>query len=359
MQVFYSDTQALHDPRFFLVRGRSEASPERAERANVLRAAVQRLGLEVRAPEPASPADLLTVHREDYLTFLETGWADWQRAGGGAEVVANVHPSRAPASYPRGIVGRAGWHMADTACPLGEHSFEAARASAGCALGAADAVAGGADCAYALCRPPGHHAFADMAGGFCFLNNTALAAQALLGRGLRPAILDIDVHHGNGTQAIFYDCVDVLHVSLHADPAAFYPWFWGYAHERGSGVGEGWTRNLPLSLGTDEHAYLEALEEALGTVARAAPDVLVVALGLDTHEADPLAAFRVTTEGFARIGARIRAAGWPTVLVQEGGYPSPHLGDNLERFLDGFDTAGQKKRAGRLPARSVGRSLWS
>jgi acetoin utilization deacetylase AcuC-like enzyme len=174
-----------------------------------------------------------------------------------------------------------------------------------------------------------------MAGGFCFLNNTAIAAAELSALGRRPAILDVDVHHGNGTQAIFYERGDVLHVSLHADPAVFYPWFWGYAHERGAGAGEGWTVNLPLPLGTDEAGFLKALDHALAAVARAAPDVLVVALGLDTHEDDPLAAFGVTTDGFARLGERLARTRWPLVLVQEGGYPSPALGRNLARFFDG------------------------
>lgn len=336
LPVYYSELQARHDPRFFLVRGRAEASPERAERGSVLLAAVERLGLEVRAPAPAPAEALLRVHRPDYLAFLETAWAEWQAVGGGEEVIANIHPARADASYPRGIVGRAGWHMADTACPLGAHSFEAARAAAGGALAAAEAVAAGARAAYALCRPPGHHAYADMAGGFCFLNNTAVAAAALSARGLRPAILDVDVHHGNGTQAIFWNRADVLHVSIHADPAVFYPWFWGYAHERGAGEGVGWTLNLPLPLGTDDDGFGEALDHALDRIRATAPDVLVVALGLDTHEADPLAAFKVTTDGFARIGERLARARLPTVLVQEGGYPSPHLGRNLEGCLEGF-----------------------
>jgi acetoin utilization deacetylase AcuC-like enzyme len=333
--LFYDDAQARHDPAFFLVRGRQQASPERAVRGEVLLAAALGCGLERRATPAYGPEPLLRVHSPDYLAFLETAWRDWQAAGGGEEVVANVHPARGPASRPAGIVGRAGWHMADTACPLGRHSWEAAGRAADGAVAAARAVAEGAPMAYALARPPGHHAFADMAGGFCFLNNTAIAAADLLAAGRRPAVLDVDVHHGNGTQAIFYDRGDVLHVSIHADPAVFYPWFWGYAHERGVGAGEGWTVNLPLALGTDDAGFLDALDHALTAIRRVAPDVLVVALGLDTHADDPLAAFRVTTDGFARIGERLARAGRPLVLVQEGGYPSPALGRNLARFFDG------------------------
>jgi acetoin utilization deacetylase AcuC-like enzyme len=337
--VFYDEGQARHDPQFFLVRGRQQASPERATRGEVLLAAAEAAGLVHRTPAPGGPLPRLRVHDPAYLDFLATGWRAWQATGGGEEVVANVHPARAHASYPSGIVGRAGWHMADTACPLGRHSWEAACAAADAALAAARAVVDGAPLAYALARPPGHHAFADMAGGFCFLNNTAIAAADLLARGRRPAILDVDVHHGNGTQAVFYDRGDMLHVSIHADPAVFYPWFWGYAHERGVGAGEGWTVNLPLPLGTEDAAFISALETALAAIDRVAPDVLVVALGLDAHVDDPLAAFAVTTDGFARIGERIARTRLPLVLVQEGGYPSPALGRNLARVLDGIAAA--------------------
>jgi acetoin utilization deacetylase AcuC-like enzyme len=333
--VFYDERQARHDPAFFLVRGRRQTSPERAERGEVLLRAAEEAGLVRHTPPSGGAVPRLRVHDPSYLDFLETGWRAWRAAGGGDEVVANVHPARGHASYPRHVVGRAGWHMADTACPLGPATWEAACAAADTALAAARAVAEGAPVAYALARPPGHHAFADMAGGFCFLNNTAIAAAELLAQGRRPAILDVDVHHGNGTQAIFYDRGDVLHVSIHADPALFYPWFWGYAHERGVGAGEGWTVNLPLALGVDDAAFLEALDAALAVVAGVAPDVLVVALGLDTHVDDPLAAFAVSTDGFARIGERIARTRLPLVLVQEGGYPSPALGSNLRRFLAG------------------------
>ncbi len=336
ISVFYEPAQAEHDPSFFLVRGRRAASPERPSRGEALLAAAVAAGLEHRLPAPATAAELLRVHTPDYLAFLETGWDEWQAIGGGDEVIANAHPARQNASYPRHVVGRAGWHMADAACPLGRRTYRAATLAAGAALAAARRVIAGGDAAYALARPPGHHASTDMAGGFCFLNNTALAAAEVVAAGRRPAILDIDVHHGNGTQAIFYDRRDVLHVSLHADPSAFYPWFWGHVHERGAGPGEGWNVNLPLPLGTDDAAFLTALQAGLAVIRRTAPDVLVVALGLDVHEADPLAAFAVTTEGFRRIGEAIGAARWPTVLVQEGGYPSPHLDANLARFLDGF-----------------------
>jgi acetoin utilization deacetylase AcuC-like enzyme len=200
-------------------------------------------------------------------------------------------------------------------------------------------VLDGEDAVYALCRPPGHHAFRDVAGGFCFLNNSAIAAAHLRLRHERVAILDVDVHHGNGTQGIFYERSDVLTVSIHADPAFYYPYVWGYAHERGAGEGLGTNLNIPLALGTKDDGYLAAFDAAARTIRAFAPGALVVALGLDASEHDPLAGFAVTTEGFRRIGAAIAQLGLPTVLVQEGGYLSDILGTNLTAVLAGFEAA--------------------
>jgi acetoin utilization deacetylase AcuC-like enzyme len=191
--------------------------------------------------------------------------------------------------------------------------------------------------AYALCRPPGHHAYHDMAGGFCFLNNTAIAAAHLRVKHERVAILDVDVHHGNGTQGIFYSRADVLTVSIHADPADFYPFVWGYAHERGEGAGLGANLNIPLPIGTGDDIYLQTLEVARKTIESFAPGALVIALGLDASEHDPLKGLSITTEGFGRIGAAIARMGLPTVFVQEGGYLSDVLGGNLTAVLAGFE----------------------
>jgi acetoin utilization deacetylase AcuC-like enzyme len=204
---------------------------------------------------------------------------------------------------------------------------------------AAQLVLEGEDAAYALCRPPGHHAYRDLAGGFCFLNNSAIAAAQLRLRHERVAILDVDVHHGNGTQGIFYERGDVLTVSIHADPASFYPFVWGYAHERGAGAGLGANLNIPLPIGTGDDGYLRALNAAQAMIEAFAPGALVVALGLDASEHDPLAGLAVTTDGFRRIGQAIARLGLPTVLVQEGGYLSDILGTNLTATLAGFEQA--------------------
>ena len=194
----------------------------------------------------------------------------------------------------------------------------------------------GAHACYALARPPGHHATKDMAGGFCYLNNSAIAAQELRGMHKRVAIIDVDVHHGNGTQSIFYDRDDVLTVSLHADPVRFYPFFWGGADEFGATVGEGFNLNLPLVRGTADAEYLVALDRALTKIDEFAPSALVIALGLDAFVGDPFAGLALSTEGFGTIAHRIYALGLPTVLVQEGGYPCEQLGDNLRAFLEPF-----------------------
>ncbi len=198
---------------------------------------------------------------------------------------------------------------------------------------------GGAASAYALCRPPGHHAFADLAGGFCFMNNTAIAAERCVRAGRRVAILDVDLHHGNGTQGIFYARGDVLCVSIHADPARYYPFFWGHAHERGEGAGLGANLNLPIPRGTGDDGFLEALGPGLARIRSFAADLLVVALGLDAYEGDPFGGLAVTTPGFARIAEAAAGLGLPTIIVQEGGYLCPELGDNLERFLGAFAAA--------------------
>lgn len=325
-----------------MARGQPAPHPERPERAERLLAAVRDAGHEISGPDVFDARCLAEIHSADYLDFLERGFATWrQLTDAGPEMVPNAHPARRIARRPEGIVGIAGYHVADTACPIGPGTWDAARASADCALTAAGLVRDGAPHAYALCRPPGHHAYGDLAGGFCFLNNVAIAAQSLARRGERVAILDIDVHHGNGTQGIFYERSDVFFCSIHADPAAFYPYFAGYADERGAGPGEGCNLNLPLPPGSGDAAFLDALDQALEAIRGFRPAALLLSLGLDAQANDPLGVLRVTTDGFAAIAARVAGLGLPAVLVQEGGYLCDELGANLASFLAGFAEAHQ------------------
>jgi acetoin utilization deacetylase AcuC-like enzyme len=336
MRVFYSAEQGRHSPKSFITRGQVVPSPECPERAEVLLAALTAAGHEIVAPMRHGTAPIEAVHDAGYLDFLKSGPAAWAGLpGASAEIIPNVHPGRNMARRADHPVARAGWYQADTACPIGEGTWEGVAAAVDCALSATEAVLGGERIAYALCRPPGHHAFADQAGGFCFLNNVAIAAEVAARAKGRVAILDVDVHHGNGTQGIFWRRGDVLFVSLHADPAGYYPFFAGYADETGEGLGAGANLNLPLPPGTGDADFLTALEVALGKIRAYGPSMLLVSVGLDAAEDDPLGVLKITTPGFRRIAREIAALRLPTVLVQEGGYLSASLGANAAAFLAG------------------------
>jgi len=350
MRVIYSDRQGAHAPKAFIARGNRVECPEQPRREEIFRGAVEQAGHSVVSADDVALTDARAaaarVHAADYLEFLETAWEEWSALPDHApEIIPNVHSNRNMGIHPTHIVGKAGHYQADTACPIGPGTYEGALASAGVAIKATDLVmadlkAGQArPHAYALCRPPGHHAYADQAGGFCFLNNSAIAAQRLRDNGFaRVAILDVDVHHGNGTQGIFYRRGDVLTVSIHGDPSGFYPFFTGYMDEVGEGPGRGANINLPLARGSGDAIFLDTLDHAVGRISDWKPDALVVALGLDASEMDPLAFLAVTTDGFRAIGEHLGVTPWPTLIVQEGGYISDILGDNLAAVLAGFET---------------------
>ena len=340
MPVVASDAHRGHDPPYEVNYGEVVRPVyERVERAERIRHALAAAGHPLVEPAGHGMAPILAVHEPALVRFLEQGWAAW-RAAGGPEVLipdsfAIGRLGRGGGRDPGGGTGRAGWFCFDTATPLVAGSFAAAVAAADAALTAADLVAGGAPAAYALCRPPGHHAGPGYYGGFCLLNNAAIAARSLARLG-RVAIVDVDFHHGNGTQDIFWEDPEVLYVSLHGDPAAHYPHFLGAADELGGGPGRGATRNLPLPDRTGDDAYLDALAGAMELVAGFEPATLVVSAGFDTFAGDPIGAFAVTTEGFARIGAALAGAGRPTVVVQEGGYALDALGANAVALLGGL-----------------------
>jgi len=336
MKAILDERQAKHDPQNFMANGVVSRSPEQPARIGALKAAAEEAGYTFETPADAGLGPIAAVHSAEYLTFLQTIHRRWSRIEGAApEVIPNIHPASRTDSYPKSAIGQAGYHQADTACPISEHTWESAYWSAQTAIAGADLVAGGQTGVYALCRPPGHHAFSDLAGGFCFLNNSAIAAERIRSYRLRPAILDVDVHHGNGTQGIFYRRGDVLTVSIHADPERFYPFFWGHSHERGEGEGLGSNLNLPLPRGTGDDDYLLTLDTALSRVKAFGADCLVVALGLDASIDDPFKGLAITQEGFQRIGNRLAGAGIPILLVQEGGYLSDSLGPNLRSLLAG------------------------
>ncbi len=341
MITLYDDVQRSHAPETFIVAGRPQAIPETPVRIDMLMQGVKALGGEVRVPPHISNDVLKLVHTQQYLTFLETLRERWGHVPHSSDVpLPNVYAiqraSLPPITVPDAVVGQAGYYLGDGACPVTSTTLAAAKASAACAVEAAALVMAGERHVYALCRPPGHHAASDLAAGFCFYNNSAIAAELMTRAGKRVAILDIDVHHGNGTEAIFYDRSDVLTVSIHADPTRFYPFFWGYENERGRGEGEGFNLNLPRERGLELKGYLSSLETALQRIADFGANHLVIAAGLDISIDDPFKGFAITTEDFHIIGKRIAEMKLPMVIVQEGGYPSGSLGRNLASLLTGL-----------------------
>jgi acetoin utilization deacetylase AcuC-like enzyme len=346
MKAVFSAAQLAHAPTRFLSLGRIVDYPDSPERARALLEGAREAGTQIFAARRHTNAYFAAVHGPSYLDFLEHGFVKWKELpGAGPEMMPSLRPLLGPGFQNGHIMARAGWHMMDFSCPLTETTWRSVQASASTALTAAEFVLKGDPVAYALCRPPGHHAYFNRAGGFCYLNNTALAAQALRGAHERVAILDIDVHHGNGTQAIFYERPDVFTVSIHADPQDFYPYYWGSAEETGRNAGEGFNMNLPVPVRSGDDVWMAAIDIALEAIGRFRPGGLVVALGLDAHEADPLRGGAVTQVGFSRIAGLIAGLGLPTVLVQEGGYLTEHLSDNLAMFLSAYEGAQEEQTA--------------
>lgn len=341
MRAFWNPIELGHAPRFFLIRGQVRPHFEVPARAEALLAACHAMGMDIATPLPIDQAALRTVHTQDYLDFLRDAAATWAAIpDAGPEVLPNTHPApemlATGGRMPQGLPGRIGWYTTDLACPIGPGTWEASEAAAACAIAAADVAAGGGS-AYALARPPGHHAYAARAGGHCYINNAALAAQRLRAKGAsRVAVLDIDSHHGNGTQGMFWDRGDVLFVSVHGDPNRYYPWYTGHADERGTGEGEGFNVNLPLPFGTADDGWLDAIGTGIAAIRRFGAEALVVSLGFDASRDEPLNALAVTEDGFARAGAAIGALRLPTAIVQEGGYNVAVIGTLLQRFIGGF-----------------------
>lgn len=340
MKAVFSGIQLGHSPSHFLSKGHFVGYPESPDRARALLEGARQAGAQVCAARRFDEEVLETIHPHRYLNFLRTAHQDWSRIEGAApELMPSLRPL-APTLHPsEHILARAGRHLMDFSCAITARTWESVRASAMTALTAAATSLKGDPVVYALCRPPGHHAYAQRAGGFCYLNNSALAAQHLRLVHERVAILDIDVHHGNGTQSIFYSRPDVLTVSIHASPDHFYPFYWGGADEQGEGEGKGFNLNLPVSVGSGDDVWLREVEVALERIQVYAPGALVIALGLDAHEADPLRGGTVTQAGFARLAQQIASLGLPTVIVQEGGYLTEHLPDNLAMFLTAYEGA--------------------
>ena len=335
MRIVYSDKHQLHDTTRLLYDGQPYVTEEVPARAEVILSAVRAAGLgPVSAPADHGLDPILAVHDSDFVRHLQTIYAENAAFFKKNEpVYSEVFPTRGWRHRPRGFLGRTGWYAFGAGTPITAGTWQAAYWSAQCALSAADLVRATGETAYALCRPPGHHAAANLYGGFCYLNNAAIAARAL---GPQVAVLDIDYHHGNGTQEIFYSDPAVLFCSLHADPEDDYPYYWGGADERGQGPGEGFNRNFPLAQGTDDDTYLRALDAALKFISDFGPRCLIVSAGLDIAAGDAAGGFAITPAGFSAIGRQMAALKLPTLLVQEGGYLLEKLGENAVALLQGF-----------------------
>jgi acetoin utilization deacetylase AcuC-like enzyme len=336
MLTFFHPEQLLHHPRSYFSRGQMRTPQEVPERAARLVAAARALDFDVLEPGDHGMTPIAAVHDMNYLRFLEEAHRVWKRMpeDWGDEVMSNVFV-RDPNPL-RGVLAQAARYLADGSCPVGANTWRAAYWSAQSAIAGALAVSHGARSAYALCRPPGHHARADAAGGFCYLNNAAIAAQVLRGRYGRVAVLDTDMHHGQGVQEIFYARDDVMYVSIHGDPTNFYPAVAGFEEEAGVGAGVGFNVNLPMPHGSAEAVFFERLDDAFRALARFEADALVLALGFDIYAEDPQAKVAVTTAGFGMLGERVGSLGLPTVVVQEGGYHIDTLELNARAFFEGF-----------------------
>jgi acetoin utilization deacetylase AcuC-like enzyme len=339
VKVFYSETHRKHEPPFEVFDGGLRTpyleNPDRMDR--ILKALGNTDWAEVVEPTDFGLDPIYAVHDEDYIHFLASSWTEWldSKPKDPSTLLPATFALRRHPQKPASLLGRAGYYMMDLSACIVDGTYQAALASANCALSGAQAITKGERASFALCRPPGHHAGKDYAAGYCFINNASVAANWLSTKG-KVALLDIDYHCGNGTQDIFYEREDVLTISIHADPNFEYPHFIGFADECGMGRGFGFHHNFPLPAGTDDMAYLVTLERALGLIRDYGAAYVVVSAGMDIYADDPLGTIKVTTDGIAEIGKRIAALELPTVIVMEGGYNNDALGRNVVGFLSTF-----------------------
>jgi acetoin utilization deacetylase AcuC-like enzyme/GNAT superfamily N-acetyltransferase len=333
--------KVLVSPEHELHHVRERGYVERPVRVRRIVEAISSLpGLDIVPVTEHGDQPILAVHDTDYVRYLERVCS---KLSGAETVYPYVFPIRLRDRRPVDEDVQAGYYCIDTFTPLTHNAYIAARAAVDCALTGADLLRRGEHLTYALCRPPGHHAERRVYGGFCYFNNAAIAAHALSADG-PVAVLDLDFHHGNGTQDIFYERADVLTVSIHGDPSYAYPYFAGFADERGAGAGEGRNHNLPLAEGIGDDEYMRVLEQALAIVSGFGPRSVVVSMGLDIAKGDPTGAWLLTPRGFERIGGAIAALGKPTLVVQEGGYDTRVIGRNARHFLTGLQRAVYERR---------------
>lgn len=344
MKIFYSEEHRKHYPPFEVFDGGIRVpyyeNPDRMDQ--ILSALNKTDWAELTQPKDFGISPILAVHDQEYINFLASCWAEWLASEPEVAAAPEQH-AFLPATFAlrrksrptSSLRGRGGYYIMDLSACIVDATYKAALASANCALSTAEFVLKNSTNSFALCRPPGHHSGKDYAGGYCFINNAAVAANWLSSKG-KVALLDIDYHAGNGTQDIFYERDDVLTISIHGDPDFEYPHYIGFADETGEGAGLGFHKNFPLPKDTGDEQYLSTLDEALSMIRNFAPKHLVLSTGMDAYDGDPLGTFHVTQNGFNEMGKRISSLNLPTAIIMEGGYANEALGTNIATLLENF-----------------------
>ena len=343
MKVFYTEAHRKRASKTELYGGELVRPFECPERMDYIIGRLSETGFgEIIPPTEVQSDALLKIHDAGYLSFLKSAWDDWKLAGFKGEAVPTVWQSRSMPSphIPDFIEGKIGYYCLAAETSISNGTAEAAWASLDVALSGAERILASDYSAFSLCRPPGHHASHDQFGGYCFINNAAVAAQHMRDKGLeRVAVLDVDFHHGNGTQAIFYHRSDVLFLSLHGDPMAAFPHFLGHKDEIGIGDGEGFNFNFPMPAGTDFSKWSNALDSALHQISKFGADAVIVSIGVDTFKRDPISFFKLKSDDFVKMGECIASLDLPTLFVMEGGYAVEEIGINTVNVLMGFEGA--------------------
>ena len=340
MKTVYTKNHILRNSKTELFGGELVKPFERPERMEYILNEIKKRKLgPILDPVNFDMDIIYKIHDKKFVDFLNNAWNEWVALGFKGEAIPTVYPSRSMNSdvVPTFIEGKLGYYCLANETSISEGTVEAAYESVKVALTAADML-DEEKSVFALCRPPGHHASKDQYGGYCFFNNVAIAAEKLKEKGAkRIFILDIDFHHGNGTQAIFYDRSDVFFVSLHGDPKDAFPHFLGHADEKGSGEGVGYNCNYPMPPGTPYDVWTKSLDDSISKIQSFSPDALIVSLGVDTYENDPISFFKLKSDDFFDVGRKIASINLPTLFVMEGGYAIKEIGVNTVNTLKGFE----------------------
>ena len=343
MITVFSEEHRLHFGKYELFDGKFITPVECPERMDRIMQRIDEANLgEMIAPQNFGIDPIARVHSQEFIDFMRSAYANWKRRHGDSDAIPFCWPGRTfRQKPPQEIDGQLGYYSFDVVTPITAGTWQAITASVNVALTGVELIRSGKRTVFSACRPPGHHAGFDFYGGYCFFNNAAIAVQALLDQGAgHVTLLDVDYHHGNGSQSIFYDRADVLYVSLHGDPRQEYPYFLGYADEKGREAGEGFNCNLPMPWGTKWEDYRQSLDQGLKQIRSFSPDVLVISLGVDTYEKDPISRFKLKSEHFLKLGDIIaKKTHCPSLFIMEGGYAVEKIGINVVKMLTGFINA--------------------